>query len=192
MLNTVFATKAHQDQTWTKSGIRLPVTVVNPFPMTVTQIKTQDTDGYQAIQISFKGKKREVRLASIPELKVGDIVNPFDVLAEKDLVKVTGKSKGKGFTGVVKRWGFKGGSRTHGQSDRQRAPGSIGQGTDPGRVHKGKKMPGRAGGQTITVKNLPVIKVDPELNQIWLKGQIPGPRHNLLTITKLNKFVSTK
>lgn len=211
MLNTVFGTKAYQDQTWTKSGLRLPVTIINTYPMTVMQIKTDKTDGYQAIQVSFGEKKlkninkpirghlkkakpnlaprflREIRTKKAPDFKLGDTFQPTDILKTGDLVKVTGTSKGKGFTGVVKRWGFKGGQRTHGQSDRQRAPGSIGQGTDPGRVHKGKKMPGRAGGQTVTVKNLKVIKVDPEAKQIWISGQVPGPRNSLLTITKASQ-----
>lgn len=130
---------------------------------------------------------REVRLNSQPKFKVGDIITVSDIFSEDDVVSVTGTSKGKGFAGVVKRWGFKGGPRTHGQSDRQRAPGSIGQGTTPGRVHKGKKMPGRMGSDTVTVKNLKVVSVDPDKNELILSGPIPGSRGSLVVIKRLAK-----
>lgn len=102
-----------------------------------------------------------------------------------DSVKVTGKSKGKGFAGVVKRWGFAGGPKTHGQSDRERAPGSIGRGTTPGRVVKGKKMAGRMGGNKTTVRGFKVIKIDKEKNHIVLSGLAPGDNHGLLKIRKV-------
>jgi ribosomal protein L3 len=102
-----------------------------------------------------------------------------------DLVKVTGWSKGKGFTGVIKRWGFKGGPRTHGQSDRERAPGSIGQGTDPGRVFPGKKMAGRAGGQRVTIRGLKVFAVDEKDAVLSVTGPVPGPRGGKLIVTSL-------
>jgi len=101
-----------------------------------------------------------------------------------DLVKVAGISKGKGFTGVVKRWGFKGGPKTHGQSDRQRHPGSIGQTTTPGRVYKGKKMAGRSGGQRVTIAGLPILAILSKEKQLWLKGPVPGPTNGRLEIRK--------
>ncbi|MEA2020483.1 MAG: 50S ribosomal protein L3 [Patescibacteria group bacterium] len=113
-------------------------------------------------------------------VKVDDLED-FEV---GDLVVVSGKTKGKGFAGVIKRWGFKGGPRTHGQSDRERAPGSIGGTTDPGRVWPGKKMPGRMGGNNITVKGLEILEIDEENNILKIKGSIPGPRGNEVTITK--------
>ena len=101
-----------------------------------------------------------------------------------DKVKISGKSKGKGFAGVVKRWGFRGGPRTHGQSDRERAPGSIGAGTDPGRVWPGKKMAGRMGGKRVTVKGLEVVEVDEDSKVIKVAGSVPGPRNAVLEIRK--------
>ncbi|KKR30288.1 50S ribosomal protein L3 [Candidatus Woesebacteria bacterium RIFCSPHIGHO2_01_FULL_39_32] len=128
---------------------------------------------------------REVRLDSEPEFKVGDIISVSDVFKKGDVIAITGTSKGKGFAGVVKRWGFHGGPRTHGQSDRERAPGSIGQGTTPGRVLKGKKMAGRMGGDRVTVKNLIVVDVDKEAGLIAVSGPVPGVPGGLLIIKKL-------
>lgn len=119
-------------------------------------------------------------------------VDSFEDLKPGDLVKVTGWSKGKGFTGVVKRWGFKGGPKTHGQSDRQRAPGSIGQTTTPGRVYKGKKMAGRAGGTKITISGLTVMDIDKKNNFLLIKGLVPGAKKGKLVIKKYGqnkKFV---
>ncbi|MBU0569965.1 50S ribosomal protein L3 [Patescibacteria group bacterium] len=128
---------------------------------------------------------REVRLESKPEFKVGDKIAVADIFKKGDIVAVTGVGKGKGFAGVVKRWGFAGGPKTHGQSDRQRAPGSIGQGTTPGRVFKGKKMGGRMGGETTTVKNLVIIDVDAENNKLVVSGSIPGIPGGLLMVKKI-------
>lgn len=127
---------------------------------------------------------REIRVQDDVEYKVGDTIKPSDVLKPGDVVQATGTSKGKGFAGVVKRWGFAGGPKTHGQSDRLRAPGSIGLGTTPGRVVKGKKMAGRMGGERVTVKNLTVLKVDEENGEVWLSGPVPGPRGTLLLVKK--------
>ena len=182
MLQTIFGTKFNQDQTWTETGIRLPVTIIRSLPMKVSQIKTADKDGYQAIQVSLGAKKREIR-EDAAEMKVGDVIAAEAVLKVGDKVKVTGISRGKGFMGVVKRWGFKGGPKTHGQSDRLRAPGSIGQGTDPGRVHKGKKMAGRMGGAAVTVRNLTVVKV--EGDEVWVKGLVPGNKGGIVKVSKL-------
>lgn len=200
-------------QAFTPSGRRVPVTVVRSGPNVVTQVKKEDRDGYWALQLGFgqrkiknitkplkghlrgaiKDKKiaprylREVRLEDVPEYKVGDTIKPQDVLAPGDVVQATGISKGKGFAGVVKRWGFAGGPRTHGQSDRLRAPGSIGQTTTPGRVFKGKKMAGRMGGVQKTVKNLTVLKVDEETGEIWLSGPVPGSPGSLLLIKQIGE-----
>lgn len=127
---------------------------------------------------------REVRLSEESELKVGDVVKLDDVLKEGDVVTVTSTSKGKGFAGVVKRHHFAGGPKTHGQSDRQRAPGSIGQGTTPGRVYKGKKMAGKMGNDTVTLKNIVVVSVNSEKNEIAVKGPVPGTRDSLVIIKK--------
>ncbi|MCH7951671.1 50S ribosomal protein L3 [Patescibacteria group bacterium] len=131
---------------------------------------------------------REMRLESDQDttLNVGDVITADQVLAAGDLVNVTGTSHGKGFTGVMKRWGFKGGPRTHGQSDRARAPGSIGQTTTPGRVFKGKKMAGHGGNLKVTVRNLLVLKTTKE-GEVWVKGQVPGSRNGLVTIKKVGK-----
>ena len=192
-------------------GTRVPVTMVKAGPCVVTYIRKQEKDGYWAVQLGFGEKKikntskalqghlkgaikdkkaprflREVRFEKEPEYKVGDEIKVPDVLKIGDFVAVTGTSKGKGFAGVIKRWGFKGGPRTHGQSDRERAPGSIGQGTSPGRVWKGKKMPGRMGSDTVTVKNLQVVEINPEENEIKLSGPVPGIPGGLLVIRKIS------
>lgn len=122
----------------------------------------------------------------LPEIKPGDQIKVSDIFMEGDFIQVQSATKGRGFTGVMKRWGFHGGSKTHGQSDRQRAPGAIGQGTNPGRVHKGKKMAGHHGNQIKTIKGLKVIKIDPDKNELWVKGAVAGHPQTLVkaTITK--------
>lgn len=212
MIDTILATKSQMDQMFLADGKRIPVTKIQAGPCLVTQIKTQDKDKYQAIQLGLQSKKvtslkkplaghlknklgksksaprylREVRISGETDLTTGDVVKANQVIKIGDLVNITGFSKGRGFTGVMKRWGFHGGPRTHGQSDRQRAPGSIGQTTTPGRVHKGKKMPGRSGGEKITVRNLLVVKIK-EDGELWIKGQVPGARNGLLTIKKVGE-----
>lgn len=193
-------------QFFDEQGLRFPVTKIKAGPCVVTQIKTQDKDGYWAVQLGFGERKvknitkplqghlkaditsarflREVRLDSEPDLKVGDQITVADIFSKGDKITISGISKGKGFAGVVKRWHFAGGPKTHGQSDRERAPGSIGQGTDPGRVHKGKKMAGRMGGETVTIKNLKVVSIDPEKDEIRVSGPVPGIPGGLLIIRK--------
>jgi len=134
---------------------------------------------------NFPRYLREVRLDKEPEFNIGDVINASDIFKAGDVIAVTGISKGKGFAGVVKRHGFAGGPRTHGQSDRERAPGSIGQTTTPGRVYKGKRMAGRMGGETVTVKNLHVISVDSETGLVEISGQIPGTPGALITLQKI-------
>lgn len=196
---------------------RVPVTLVKAGPCLVTQIKDQNKDGYWAVQLGFGEKKiknvtkpmqghlkgatknklaprflGEVKLSKEPKFTVGDEIKVSEIFGAGDLVSVTGVSKGKGFAGVIKRWGFKGGPRTHGQSDRQRAPGSIGQGTTPGRVHKGKKMPGRMGTQRVTIKNLKVVSIDADRDEMTISGPVPGPSKSLLIIKKLKEAEEEK
>ena len=128
---------------------------------------------------------REVRLETSSDLKVGDLVKIEDIFKKGDVVRVSGTSKGKGFAGAIKRWKFAGGPKTHGQSDRHRAPGSIGQGTTPGRVLKGKKMAGRLGGGRVTVSNLIVVDIDKDKGSLAVSGPVPGRTGGLLEIRKI-------
>lgn len=207
MLTSFFGIKLDQTQAFDEKGVRIPVTIVNVMPLTITQIKNTDKEGYNSIQVAIGAKKhlkkpieghlkkttlkiaplffRESKLNGEQTKKIGDQINISEIFQVGDKVQVTGISKGKGFAGVVKRHHFHGGPRTHGQSDRERAPGSIGSTTTPGRVYKGKRMAGRLGGKNITVKNLRVYKIDNEKNQILLKGLIPGPKKGLIKITKI-------
>ncbi len=182
MINAILGTKIDQTQKFTEDGKRIPVTKIKAGPCYVAQIKTVDKDGYNAVQLEFGKKKREVKVEKIPEYKKGDRISVGEVFKVGDKVKVTGWSKGKGFTGVVKRWGFKGGPRTHGQSDRERAPGSIGQTTTPGRVYKGKKMAGRAGWKRVAISGLTVTDIDRDILEV--KGLVPGPKNGLLIVQK--------
>ena len=185
----ILGKKITQSQRFNEAGKRIPVTVIEAGPAVVVQIKNQIKDNYQAVQLGFGKTKlprflKEIRLEKETSLKVGDVLHVEDVFNLGDTVKVTGVSRGKGFTGVVKRHHFAGGPRTHGQSDRERAPGSIGQTTTPGRVYKGKRMAGRSGGERATIKNLKVMEIDTENNILVISGLVPGTRNSLLTITK--------
>lgn len=181
----------------------VPVTIIVAGPCLVTQIKTKDKDGYKAVQISFdKVKKlnkplsghlkkaktnkeeinrslREFRITD-SDFKIGDIIK-VDVFKKGDRAGISGNSKGRGFQGVVKRWGFHGADASHGTKDQERMPGSSGA-TGPARVFKGKKMPGRMGGKRKTVKNLEIIDVDTKNNLLFVKGAVPGARNSLLEI----------
>ena len=192
MINTILGSKGVSSQTFIE-GFRIPVTKVAAGPCVVTQIKKMEPDGYWAIQLGFSSKRakntskplqghlkttskdqkfsryiREIRVEKEPESKVGDMIVASDIFKPGDVVAVTGISKGKGFAGVVKKHHFRGGPRTHGQSDRERAPGSIGQTTTPGRVYKGKKMAGRMGGIQSTIS-----------------GQVPVNSGSLISIKKI-------
>lgn len=200
----ILGRKIGMTQLFDDSGEVVPVTVIEAGPCYITQVKTEDTDGYNAIQVGFeevperkltKGQLghlqkasvpvlrvlREVRLLGTPEHVLGDIIKA-DVFAEGELVDVTGTSKGKGFAGAVKRHGFRGGPKTHGQSDRHRAPGARGAGTTPGHTFRGTKGPGQMGNKRVTVQNLKVALVDAERNLIAIKGAVPGPRQGLVFI----------
>lgn len=178
----------------------IPVTLIESGPNFISQIKTKEKDGYSAIQIGFGPRKeknikkpqlghlknignlrwlREFRIDT-SELKTGDEIKP-EIFTVGDKVTVVAISKGKGFQGVVKRHGFHGGPKSHGQKDRHRAPGSIGA-SWPQHVIKGKKMAGRMGGDRVTVKNLEIVEVDKENNLIAIKGAIPGRRGTLIMI----------
>lgn len=190
-----------------ENGQMIPCTIIEAGPCYVTQIKTKERDGYDAIQLGFdeikdrlvnkplkghfkKGGVKSVRLLSEfrafngTPLQLGQEVN-VDLFHQGDLVDVTGKSKGRGFQGVVKRHHFGGvGMTTHGQSDRVRAPGSIGSSSYPSRVFKGMRMAGRMGGDRVTVKNLKVLKVIAESNILIVKGSIPGAINSYVEIIK--------
>jgi len=190
MINSFYGFKQQQQQVFDKKGNRLVVTKIKALPLKVKRLKTEKKDGYYALQVEIKKAKktilREVKLKKPAEIKIGAEIKLNQVFQPGDKLNIRGITKGKGFAGVMKRWGFKGGPRTHGQSDRQRAPGSIGQGTDPGRVWKGKKMPGHMGNKAKTIKNLKVFKIDEEKNELWITGVIPGGKRGLVKITKLN------
>lgn len=189
-----------------QTGNVVPVTVVQAGPCYVTQIKEKEVDGYDAIQLGFDVKREKrtpkpqmghFKKADVPPLRrlkefppfkdkevaVGDTIT-VDIFQPGEEVKVTGVSKGKGFAGVVKRHGFGGGPKTHGQSDRLRAPGSIGQSSYPSRVFKGIKMAGRMGNRRVSVLGLRIVKVDPENNLLFIKGALPGARNSYLEIYK--------
>ena len=195
-------------QIYEEGGNVVPVTVIQAGPCFVTQIRTSESDGYEAVQIGFDEVKklnkpraghlknskmvrflREVKADNSSELAVGQQIN-VDIFAPGEFVDVIGKSKGKGFAGVIKRHGFGGGDRTHGQSDRMRAPGSIGGGPTPGRVYKGQKMSGHMGNVRITVKNLEVVQVDLERNLLIVKGAVPGGPNSQLTVRKTRKVAA--
>ncbi len=187
-------------------GNSVTVTVIEAGPCYVTQVKTAEKDGYNAVQLGFGVKKEKntnkpilghLKKNNLPplrklkefkgfddqELKAGDQVK-VDLFQPGERVKVSATSIGRGFQGVVKRHGFGGGPVTHGQSDRLRAPGSLGQSSDPSRVYKGMKMAGRMGNKRVSVKGLLVVMVDAEKNLLFLKGAIPGARNNFVEIYK--------
>jgi large subunit ribosomal protein L3 len=190
----ILAIKEKMTQIFDESGNVVPATLVNAGPITAVQIKTKEKDGYDAVQFGFGQRKeknnfrylREYRMALAGEvgLKVGDTIDA-DVFEKGDVINVAGISKGKGFQGVVKRHGFHGGPRTHGQKHSEREPGSIGA-TGPQRVFKGTRMPGRMGGDRITVKNLKIVQVDKKNNQLLIFGAVPGRKGTLLEIRGVN------
>ena len=195
----ILGTKEEMTQYFTEDGKAIPVTIIKTAPNTVTAIKTMERDGYSAVQIGF-GEQKESRLnkAQIkngafktlkeyrdenidPDLKVGQILNASELFEEGEKVEVSGTSKGKGFQGVVKRHGFHGGPRTHGQKHSEREPGSIGAGGIQ-RVLKGTRMAGRMGSDRITNKNMKIVSIDAENNLLLIKGAIPGRRGSLVEI----------
>lgn len=209
MINGIIGRKVGMTQVYEESGEAIPVTVIEAGPCPIVQVKTQERDGYQAVQLGFGKRKenkfnsperghfskvdiqptrvlREFRVESLDEVSVGDTVDA-GLFSEGEFVDVTGTSKGHGFTGVVKRYGFKGGRKSHGGEQDLRRTGSIGASATPSRVFKGKRMPGRYGAKRHTVQNLQVIQADAERNLLVVKGAIPGPPNGLLLIRKAVK-----
>jgi large subunit ribosomal protein L3 len=207
MFPGIIGKKIGMTQLFQESGETVAVTAIQAGPSVVTQVKSRDRDGYDAIQVGFIENKvkqsqlsspqkghlrglenvrylREFRTDDISSVKHGDKVD-VSFLKQGDLINVTGISKGRGFAGVVKRHHFAGGPKTHGQTDRHRAPGSIGATTFPGRVLKGMRMAGHMGNRRVTVRNLEVIQADPERNLLLVKGAVPGADGGLLVIEKV-------
>ncbi|MBN2149726.1 MAG: 50S ribosomal protein L3 [Anaerolineales bacterium] len=208
MLKGLIGKKIGMTQIFDDTGRALPVTLIEAGPCYVTQVRRTDHDGYSAIQLGFEEVKpkrltagqlghlkrnnlpplrflREFRVKS-PEITEGDEVN-VSVFSVGEHVDVTGTSKGKGFQGGVKRYHFSGGPKTHGQSDRQRAPGSRGSTTTPGRVYKGARGPGHMGFQRVTTQNIKVVLVDAERNLIGVNGAVPGAKGSLVIINEARK-----
>lgn len=197
--------KLDQTQAFLEDGRRIPLSTISVAGNWVTQIKSPEKDKYTAVQLGFGDKRkvnkataghikkagltntprffREIRVADTAGFEVGKEVNVLEMLEPGDVIDVTGTSKGKGYAGVVKKHHFKGGPRTHGQSDRERAPGSSGQTTTPGRVYKGKRMSGRMGNEQVTIKNLTVIDIKDGV--LFVKGLIPGVKGSLVMISKV-------
>lgn len=203
MINAIYGTKVGMTQLFDEDGTVIPVTVIEAAPNTVCQIKTTETDGYEAVQLGFGTIKennvnkpmgghfakhgvspmrhlREVRVDSASEHELGEKVTVAN-FAEVKKVDVTGTSKGKGFAGVMRRYNFGGGPGGHG-AHFHRAPGSIGQCASPSRVFKGVHLPGHMGCDTITTKNLEVVRVDEDMNLILLKGSVPGGKNGVVRI----------
>jgi large subunit ribosomal protein L3 len=205
--------KVKMEQIWDEQGNVIPVTVISAGPVVVTQVKSKEKDGYEAFQVGYDnsakhiskplsghlsvqdgsapgGKKllgkfrhiKEFRKTGDESFSVGDTID-VSAFAKGDRVNVTGWEKGRGFQGVVKRHGFHGGPKTHGQKNRLRAPGSIGP-TAPQRVMKGKKMAGRMGNERVTLKKVLVVDIDKENNILTIKGPVPGNSRNILLIQK--------
>lgn len=208
-MDGILGKKLGMTQIYMEDGTAIPVTVVQAGPCLVVQRKTAGEDGYEAVQLGLVEEGRKVRvgqpreghfkkagvapmrrLVELPvraddEAKAGDQVKA-SVFAVDDYVDVIGASKGKGFQGVIKRHGFGGGRATHG-SMFHRAPGSIGQSAFPSRVFPGTRLPGRMGGERVTVKNLKVVKVDEENNLLYLRGAVPGAKDNFLTLRRAKR-----
>lgn len=205
MIHALLGTKLNQTQTFTETGKRIPVTKIQVGPCYITEV--EDKAEFKSIQLGYKEAKklskaeeghlkkagltqklRFLRSFTVSEIgeneKPGTQVAVSSVFAVGDAVRVTGTSKGKGFAGVVKRHNFKGGPRTHGQSDRERAPGSIGQTTTPGRVYRGKRMAGHMGVETVTVTGLTVVGIDEATQTIMVSGLVPGAKQGFVIVAK--------
>jgi large subunit ribosomal protein L3 len=207
----ILGKKVGMTQIFDEQGRVTPITIIEAGPCFVAQIKKTNRDGYNAVQLAFAETKpkrltnaqlQHLKKSNLPalrhlrEFRVGeDEIAPLeegqkitvDVFEVGELVDVTGVSKGKGFAGVIKRHHFAGGPITHGQSDRQRTPGSIGACKTPGRVNKGHRMAGRLGGDQVTVQTLKVVMVDPERNLLAVRGAVPGAENGLLMIRQARK-----
>ncbi len=207
-MNGLIGKKIGMTSVYNEAGKNVPCTVVELGPCVVTQVKTGETDSYDAIQLGYgeakekntsqallghfknanttpKRKVIEFRDFSDLEKSLGDTITVDEVFKEGDVVSVVGKSKGKGFQGVVKRYNFRGvGDATHGQHNRLRAPGSIGAASYPAKVFKGMRMGGRMGGDRVKITNLKVVKIFPEKNLLLVSGAIPGPKGGFVIVEK--------
>ncbi len=209
-MNGILGKKIGMTSIFDEHGDVVPCTIIEAGPCQITQIKNKNTDGYEAIQIGFENKKailvnkalgghfaragatpkkllREFKGFDISTIKLGDEIKVDSLFSKGDVVSIVGNSKGHGFQGVVKRHHFGGGSKTHGQSDRVRAPGSIGGSSYPSRVFKGQRMAGRMGNTRITIKNLKVVQVMAESNLLLIKGSVPGHNNCYIEIHKESK-----
>ena len=205
MVNKLIGKKIGMSRYFLDEGKSVPVTLLEVGPCVVVQRKTVANEGYNALQVGYKPQKenrinqplrghfkasgagffvdlKEIRVDDTEKFELGQKLNS-DVFEIGDLVHVTGTSKGRGFSGVMKRWGFSGGRKTHG-SRCHRIPGSIGSSALPGRVVRGKKLPGRMGHQRVIVKNLKVVDVRPDMNLVVVKGAVPGSRNSLVEICR--------
>ena len=208
MKKAILATKVGMTQIFNADGVLTPVTVLQAGPCVVTQIKTEENDGYKAVQVGFTDKReklvnkplrghfdkagvsykryvREFRFDNAEEYSVKDEIKA-DIFAEGDKIDATAISKGKGFQGAIKRYGQSRGPMTHG-SKYHRHAGSNGACSDPSKVFKGKKMPGHMGHRQVTVQNLEIVKVDTDNNLILVKGAVPGPKKSLVTLKETVK-----
>ncbi len=202
MIPSIIGRKLGMTQLFSGDGKAEAVTAIEAGPCTVIQVKTVTREGYNAVQLGFGEAKRlkspqrghlkelgqfrylrEFRVDDIEAIEVGERVD-VSLFKEGDLIDITGISKGKGFAGVVKRHHFAGGPKTHGQSDRHRAPGSIGASASPGRVFKGMRMAGHMGNEQVTARHLKVLEANPDRNLLLVKGAVPGAKNGLLLIRK--------
>jgi large subunit ribosomal protein L3 len=206
-MSGIIGKKIGMTSVFSADGLSVPCTVIEAGPCVVTQVKTVETDGYEAIQLGYGERKEKNtpapllghlkkagttakrKLVEFKEftntVNLGDTINVADVFQEGDFLDAIGTSKGKGFQGVVKRHGFSGvGGQTHGQHNRARHPGSIGASSFPSRVFPGTRMAGRTGGDRVTVQNLRVVKIIPEQNLIIISGSVPGAKNSLLILQK--------
>jgi large subunit ribosomal protein L3 len=198
--------KVGMTRIFNEEGVQIPVTVIEAGPCPVVEVRSQERDGYKAIQLGYGAKKasrtsraemghvakagleaaprllREFRVEDGEEYEVGQQLT-VELFEAGDRVKVTGRSKGRGFQGVVKRYGFAGRPASHGHP-MSRTPGSIGPGTDPSRVIKGKKLPGRMGGDRTSIRNMQIVRVDGDRNLLFVKGGVPGARNGYVLISK--------
>ena len=208
MLKGLIGKKVGMTQIFDDAGAAIPVTLIEAGPCYVTQVRTDETDGYSAVQLGFEevkpkrltgGQLGHLKRNNLPPLRfLREFLDKETELTEGekldvslftvgDLVDVIGTSKGKGFQGGVKRYHFRGGPKTHGQSDRNRAPGSRGSGTTPGRVYKGARGPGHMGNRRVTTQNLRVVLVDAERNLLGVRGAVPGAKGGVLLINEARK-----
>lgn len=206
MIQGLIGKKLGMSQIFDEAGLAHPVTVLEVGPCVVTQVKTDERDGYNALQLGFGLDKRlnsperghrkasgfmsrtlrEVEADDVTEFSVGQVITA-DAFSAGELIDVIGTSKGRGFQGGVKRHGFHGGPKTHGQSDRLRAPGSIGSSATPGRVWKGMRMAGRMGNDRVTVQNLKVLRIDTERNLLLVEGSVPGANEGVVLVRRAIK-----